>query len=195
LRFRNLVVAVVLLSACAAARADSVFNFESTAQGTNLPLTLTNNGLNATFDGDAFIYNTANAYQLISGMAIFQDDFPGAIDVQFSKSLNALTLDVATSDFGSPVTALLYENGVLVGSDTFDTAVLVGDVFAEGRVTLTGDFNSVSFTDNSDSFMAMDNFDAVVDPPATAVTPELSSITLLGTGLIGLAGFVRRRVC
>jgi hypothetical protein len=194
LRLRNFVAVVVLFSACVAARADSVYNFESTAQGTSLPLTLTNNGLTATFDGDAFIYNTANAYRLISGNAIFQADYPGAISVSFSETLSSLTVDVATSDFGSAVRALLYENGVLVGSDNFDTAVLLGDTFGEGRVTLSGDFNGVSFVDTNDSYMAMDNFDAVVDPPAAAVTPELSSIALLGTGMLSVAGMVRRRV-
>ena len=194
MRLHNFVVVVVLFSACVAARADSVYNFTSTSQGTSLPLTLTNNGLTATFQGDAFIYNTANAYKLISGNAIFQGDYPGAINVSFSQTLSSLTLDVATSDFGSPVAALMYENGVLVGVDSFDTAVLLGDYFAEGRVTLSGDFNSVRFADTSDSYMLMDNFDAVVDPPAIAVTPELSTITMLGTGLLGLAGMMRRRV-
>ena len=59
----------------------------------------------------------------------------------------------------------------------------------EGSQTITGPFNEVLFdTGSSDSDYALDNLSA------TVATPEPSSITLFGTGILGCAGLVRRRI-
>jgi len=82
------------------------------------------------------------------------------------------------------LTVTLHNGATLVGTDSFTPTLHDGSGNFEGLASITGIFNSVTLS--YATFMAVDNVDAVP-------TPEPSAFTLLGSGLLGLAGIVRRR--
>lgn len=55
-------------------------------------------------------------------------------------------------------------------------------------------FNSGIVYDNSFAQSTSVTLQPAVTPPSSAVTPEPSSIALLGTGMLGVAGVVRKRL-
>jgi len=188
MRLPPIAVAVLLFSAALSARADAVYDFESTPSGTALPITLTSNGLTATFSGSASVCSSAGLFTILSGNVVIQDlcagGQSGALGMSFSQTLNSLSFDFATAVGNSPLTVNLFEGATLVGTDTFTPTVNNGSDDFQGVATITGNFNSVRLSDAD--LLAFDNVDAVP-------TPEPGSLALLGSGFLGLAGIVRRR--
>ncbi len=126
-----------------AARAATVFDFESDSLGTATTFTDTVNGLSATFSSSAdpggfVIY--PSMFETLTGN-VLGDPGPAsvdklALDVSFSQSLSAITLDFATSDFitPSPFTLTAYENSKKVGSVSSKGQFLAGFSFPEGEI-------------------------------------------------------------
>jgi hypothetical protein len=111
--------------------------------------------------------------------------------VSFNQSLSSLSLDFATSDFGTPSTITLaaYENGVFAGAVVATGTVPGGFTFPEGVLDFNqGPFNTVILSSAAPDF-AIDN----IAVNSISTTPEPASYVLLGTGLLLFGVFAMRR--
>ena len=191
-RILQLFFAVIALSA--AARADTIFNFDSDSLGTSTGFTDTINGLSATFssaaDPGGFVvypsmFDTLTGNVLGDPGPAGQDNL--ALDISFSSELNAIEFDFVTSDFitPSPLTLAAYQGTQLVGSTTTSGMFLDGFFFPEGEVAFDGaNFNNVVISSTAT--------DIAVDNINVNAVPEPSSLSLVALGLGFLvAGSVR----
>jgi hypothetical protein len=191
-RVLPLLFAVVALSA--AARASTVFNFDSDSLGTSTNFTDTVNGLSATFssaaDPGGFVvypsmFDTLTGNVLGDPGPAGQDNL--ALGIAFDSELNAIELDFATSDFTvpSPFTLAAYQNSQLVGSTTTSGMFLNGFFFPEGEIAFGGaNFNNVVISSPAMDF-AVDNINVNAVPE-----PGPLSLVALGLGFL-IAGSVR----
>jgi len=167
-----------------------VFNFDADTTGTPNPSD-TVGGLTLSALGAGTVCDVSeDGFTSLSGNALITDDCGGTFGATvlfFSSPLSSLTFDYAISG-EDPVGVLFLLDGNFVGTDSLTPDTSDG-LFFEGSRTITGPFNEVLFdTGSSESDYALDNLSAVVAP-----VPEPSSIALLGTGVVGFAGLVRRR--
>jgi hypothetical protein len=185
------------ITACAAANAAAIFNFDADNPGTSTTFTDTSDGLSATFSSSAdpggFVIYQTSFFDNLTGNVLGDPGPAGQdnlnLDIGFSQDLSAITLDFATADFGaaSPFTLTAYENSTPVGSSTVTGQFPSGFMFPEGAISFGGAaFNNVVISSTATDF-AVDNIEA---SPSTA--PEPGTMALLGACLV-IAGLPRMR--
>jgi hypothetical protein len=177
-------IACLLISSSAVAHADSTYDigtthvFFGTASGT-----ITGTGTSITgFDVTTSI--SINTYVFDSSMAGNTDSFRlSDTTLQDGTPVNVLTLSNGTDTFSFNVTGdftsgLMYVAG---GTDAFDNG---NDI---------GNFGSANTTDRFLTAVTSDDLSLTLQPAASPI-PEPSSFVLMGTGLLGFCGALRRRL-
>jgi hypothetical protein len=189
------------------ARADSIFNFEDLALGTQAPFTETNNGVTATFTSsfpNTFDIET-DPSGIGSGQRLIQIDTTTAMNVsltvafggqQFqSVSLPFAILGITADNPAPQLTLQALLNGTAVGSISAPTTTNLpnaGPFYSTGSLSFSpgSAFDSLVLTSSRNGF-AID--DLSVSTSAVSGVPEPASIALLMFGMAGTLMFVRRR--
>jgi hypothetical protein len=195
--FKLFTFALASACLCSAAHATTQFNFDNDNLGTSTNFTDSVNGLSATFSSSADpggFTVMPSVFDTLTGNVLGDPGPAGenglALDISFSQTLSALSLDFATADFGSAslFTLVAFDNGNQVGTASATGTVPDGFYFPEGEISFAGTaFNSIELSTAAPDF-AIDNINA----NSVAPTPEPSSLLLLGTGLLAL-GFLAKR--
>jgi len=125
--------------------------------------------------------------------------YPG-LTLTFTNPIDALSwvggngADTPTNDDGYPLGGNILAT---IGSNTYTFSGGSGQVPAFGGITTTNPFTSITFLSNGnpqgDQYIELGDI-TYASAGSTGVTPEPSSLLLLATGLVGLAGAVRRKL-
>jgi hypothetical protein len=207
-RIATSVLGLVFVAGSAAiARADSIFNFEDLALGTQAPFTETNNGVTATFATS--LPNTFDIETdpdgIGSGQRLIQIGTTTANNVsltvtfggqQFqSVSLPFAILGVTGDNPAPQLTLQALLNGTAIGSINAPTITNLpagGPFYSTGSLSFSpgGAFDSLVLTSSRNGF-AID--DLSVSTAAVSGVPEPAPVALLMFGMAGMLAFVRHR--
>ena len=188
-----------------------LFDFDNAPLHSNLPLSLTADGLTATFSPGAYGYSIQEANVLgftpvgFSGYVIYPNTiYQSDLTITFSQPLTGFSIMYAPEEYGSDASAIMrataYLNGANVGTNT--TTANPPGTWPTGTLSFTAvqTFNSVvvhwdsapSGTENWGPIFMADNMNVTLAP---SVVPLPAALPLFATGLgaLGLLGWRRKR--
>ena len=215
MRLHILVAGFALLASGVTAKADPItVTVTDSAYVTNLNLT-SNPGpffpeVTVTFTGDTsnLIYNSTGYIGTIGrGMPIYGDPLyyiPGTATIQV-ESLGTFAIEGPVEFFDNQVTSIAGisttttsggDGDIILATEnaaftSYTGATSIGPLSGAASPLETGFYTSDGYT-----VLLPSSYTGVDAAPSTltaAVTPEPSSIALLGTGMLGIAGVVRKR--
>jgi hypothetical protein len=178
------------------ASADSIYTFDGIPNGTLTPLSLTSNGLTATFTSNddplGFnVYATAGFFKTLTGSALNAIGPGRVLTIGFSSTVDSVFFNFADNG-GAPLVLNAYEGTSFVGTVSATPSVPAGFIVPEGTVSLSGaSFNRVVMSTTAPVY-SIDNLDVKTGAVAT---PEPNSLVLLCFGLAGLAILRYRKTC
>jgi hypothetical protein len=166
----------------------SVFNFDSDPPGLATTFSNTSNGLTATFyflDDPGDFVVAPSIFKTLTGNVLRDpgpvNDYNIPLIIQFSANVTSVSLSFAT--IGNGTFYLLTD----AGSASAIGVVPSGYLYPEGTISFSGvGFSRVVLESPDTLYFAIDN--VVVN------APEAPSLLLLGTGVLGLAETIRRKL-
>lgn len=185
MRFRLFVAATAMLSASLAAHADTVtydFTYSSTS-GNVAGETVTGNGSFTVSHTPGSRMGTLTAFSFTDTIDSSEGDSTFLYTGLGALSSSTITLTLGGRDLADAMITTGYETGTNGGRVNF------------GLQDVGGTINDSTSTSALDDFPAGNTVGGgtVTFVSATSVTPEPSSFLLLGTGLLGMAGVLRKR--
>jgi hypothetical protein len=160
---------------------------------------------------DSTVFNLSSIFTGVSGTGIAEPNVPSGAPNLVTYFLNpALYLFTTTAISGSGTTGieLFSSNNAALATTAFyatsynslqqdvngDYALTAYGYFTDGSGNKTPGFDNITFNSGVVNSTVDTTTGSVSEILTATPAPELSSIVLMGTGLLGLAGIVRRRI-
>ena len=190
MRFRAFVLVALCVSTIAAHAASITYTETATASGslngnafTNQLLTLTgmsdSTSVTNVNNSGFFLIPRITITGSVKGLGTFAIT---GVDIFDAQQVDLAGFEVGSSDILDTINRAF---------GTYDLKSAIGPVIG-GSDSSRGDYATTT-GDLKISSTGIASFQAAINAPPSSVTPEPSSFALLGTGLLGVAGVIRKR--